>query len=470
MGEAVKHSLTSRVLKALGIFGGIEVVTMACSVVRTKLVALWIGAAGVGVISLYNATMEMLRGMMQLNLRQSAVRQIAAASDEAKPVEIIATRSVGLIIGILTSIITAAIAPLLSRITFDSTEYTWGFVALAATMFATAVSAGRSAILQGLGNLRALARATMWASLVSTAAAIVLFYLFGAAAIVPVLVLFPFCTLFFLILQPCPKAACTIEKSVISQAARNIMKLGGWLTVAAGVTLVADYVLRVYLNFAGSIDTVGVFQAGYTIVNTYIGVAFTAISMEFYPRLSSTINRPYTTRILVAHEISLVTWIILPAVMVFLSADRLIVNILYSDAFTAIIPYMNIAVTATTLRGFSWCMAYVILAKGDGRAYVVTETLSCVVMLGAAIPLWHLWGYVGLGVAYLVEFAAYTIITGVACRVRYGLTMPRSVMLTGLGAPLLAGLGLLLKTVAASWAPLLLLPFILPVTWRVLRR
>lgn len=340
MGK-VNHSITGRVVKALGVFGSIEVISMACAVVRTKLVALWIGAAGVGVISLYNATLELLKGILQLNLRQSAVREIAAAPAADRPVQISATRRCGLVIGVLSAIITAALAPVLSLAAFGSYHYSWSFVILAATMAATAIAAGRSAILQGLGMLRQLARATMWAALTSTAAAIVLFYFFRFSAIVPVLVIFPFSTLLFLLLQPVPASAARVDTTALKAASWRIVRMGGWLTVASGIALAADYALRVWLGAVADIDTVGLFQAGFTIVNTYIGVVFTAISMEFYPRLSSTIARPSTTRTLVAHEIMLVTWILLPVIIVFMALDRTVVSLLYSGSFAGIIPYVS---------------------------------------------------------------------------------------------------------------------------------
>ncbi len=251
---AASSSLTARVLRALSVFGSIEIITMACTVIRTKLVAIWIGAAGVGIISLYNSTMEMLRAMMQLNLRQSAVRQISAAPADKRPVEVSAARRCGIVIGLISAIITAALAPLLSRLTFDSPDYTVGFLLLALTMVATAVTAARSAILQGLGHLQALARASLRAALLSTVAAIVLFYFFRFNAIVPVLMVFPFSTLLFLVLERRGVPA-NVSTPAVVPAMKAMMKLGGWLTVAASITLVADYVLRVYINNVASFDT-----------------------------------------------------------------------------------------------------------------------------------------------------------------------------------------------------------------------
>ena len=37
------HGLSAKVLKAMGLFGGVQGVGILCSVVRVKLVALWLG-------------------------------------------------------------------------------------------------------------------------------------------------------------------------------------------------------------------------------------------------------------------------------------------------------------------------------------------------------------------------------------------------------------------------------------------
>ena len=39
-----RSNATAAILKVMGLFSGVQVVTILCSMVRTKLVALWIGA------------------------------------------------------------------------------------------------------------------------------------------------------------------------------------------------------------------------------------------------------------------------------------------------------------------------------------------------------------------------------------------------------------------------------------------
>ncbi|MDE7119034.1 MAG: hypothetical protein K2O10_00315, partial [Muribaculaceae bacterium] len=74
-----KGQATSRILRVLGIFSGVQGTQMLCSIVRVKLVALWIGAAGIGLFGIFNSAMEMISNISQMGLRTSAVRAIAAS-------------------------------------------------------------------------------------------------------------------------------------------------------------------------------------------------------------------------------------------------------------------------------------------------------------------------------------------------------------------------------------------------------
>ena len=97
--KTVRSATTAKVLKALSVFGGVQAVTIICSVFRAKFVALWIGPAGVGLITLYNSTIDLLSNTTQLNLRQSAVRDISTSRDKALVVAV--TRRIALLLGVV---------------------------------------------------------------------------------------------------------------------------------------------------------------------------------------------------------------------------------------------------------------------------------------------------------------------------------------------------------------------------------
>ncbi len=463
------NSLTARILRTMSIFGSIELLSILCAIIRTKLVALWIGAAGVGILSLFNTTISMLASILSLNIRSSAVREISAATADERNLICHTTNRLGIVLGITTTIIVAAISPLLSLSTFGSYDYTWAFLLLSTTMFAAVLSDSRRALLQSLDMLRPLAKMTVFGAVTSTIIAIPLFYFFRLHAIVPVLLIFSFTTMTFLFIPNINLPKIDLPKGKSRQTMKQMLKLGSYLTIASATTLIADYLLRIYLNNFESIETVGLFQAGNTIIRTYIGIIFTAIAVEYFPRLSSIVQRKRATQVVVSHQISVVTWLLMPIIVIFISADELIIRILYSEAFLDILPYVSIAIIGTILRGVSWCVAYIIIARGDGKAYIATEAISAVAMLVFSVIGWNLWGYAGLGIASISEFVLYTIVTACVCRYRYGFSILPRVQILVIVALIVTSIALFAKIIGGWWLPLItILPLLLFVTYRVI--
>ncbi|MGN1265602.1 MAG: hypothetical protein ACI4UL_07275 [Muribaculaceae bacterium] len=69
MTKAKHNGISRMVIKAMGIFGGVQMVNIVCSIVRTKLVSLWLGPAGVGLFGLWNAALDMINTGSNLGIR-----------------------------------------------------------------------------------------------------------------------------------------------------------------------------------------------------------------------------------------------------------------------------------------------------------------------------------------------------------------------------------------------------------------
>ncbi len=89
------------------------------------------------------------------------------------------------------------------------------------------------------------------------------------------------------------------------------------------------------------------------------------------------------------------------------------------------IPYISFAVIGTALRAYSWFLAIVIVARGDGKAYIITETLSVLTGFALNVLCYHLWGLKGLGIAFCLWYAAYCVIVGEVYFRRYRYTVSR---------------------------------------------
>ena len=131
----------------MGLFGSMQALTILCGIVRVKCVALLLGTTGVGLFGIFNSA-QLLLATTQLNLRYSAVRDIAQASSSGTLNDAIHTvRRWGWLLGSAGVIITLLSAPLFSLYTFGDLSSTPQFMLLAIAILLMAANSGEQAII-----------------------------------------------------------------------------------------------------------------------------------------------------------------------------------------------------------------------------------------------------------------------------------------------------------------------------------
>lgn len=412
MNQATCHrsNTSRRVLKALGIFGSVQVVTIFCSIIRNKCVALWLGTAGIGIFALYNYTLDLISQLNQLNIRNSGVRDIAAASCDERGRMFAVVRRVSSFLAIIGAGLTLLLSPLLSYWTFGDYGHTWGFAVLAVAVGLGTLTAGEQAILQASDKLKLLARASAIGAVVGTAVSIMLFRCFGINGIVPSILIFSLmiaaCSVYF---SRRDVKAPIVSTSTALSLGRPMLRLGLYMTVAMALTSLASYIFIAWLRKESGEQGVGLYQAGYLIVSQYVGLIFVALGVEYFPRMASVARSSWRTSVFMRHELMILMFLLAPSVVVFINAAPLIVKILYSSEFAGTIPYLSIAAVGTVFKATSFVMAFVILARGDGRLYLVTELISSIFFLVLSIGGYKLAGLEGVAMGYVIWYALYTL-------------------------------------------------------------
>ena len=415
MAAAIKSATTAKVIKAMGIFGGVQ----------------WIGPAGVGLIALYNSTMEFLSTISQLNLRQSAVRDLAQTADNpAKAARTTAVvRKLAFFLGLAGMLAVVLLSPALGWWSFGNASAMTPFIVLSPIMLFSSLAAGDWAVMQGLGRLKELARSTLYASVASTAVAIPLFYFLRLDGIIPVLIVFAvFNALFARLMRDRNIETVRIGLSQAWREGRGMLSLGMYLTVSYGVTLLVSYIFTAWLNRSYSTETVGYFQAGYTLVNSYAGIIFTAIAYEYFPRLSGMTMHRNRMETIVSHQIKISLCVLLPVIITLVCARELIIDILYDSSFDTALPFIAFAAMGLAFRAASFCLAYTILARGDGRIYVMTEISSAALYIALNIILFENYSFAGLGIAYIIWYFCYTAIVYAVYRFRYDMRIRKGIV------------------------------------------
>lgn len=428
MASGKRSSLTARVLSAVAMLGSAQAVNIVCSVIRTKLIAVWLGPVGIGLNTILVNGSTLVSTATQLNIRDSAVRDLSLPDTPARrALRAAVVRRWALLLGLLGAAAMIILSPLLSASAYSgSLAYSLHFAALAPAVFFSSYSAGEFAILQAGQRLSAIARANVEAGIAATLISLPLLYFFRMQAIVAVI------NIYALAVAVCvhfrrqqPVAVGRLDRRTLWREGRGFLGLGLSIAVSVLLTALMNYILAAYINSRGGEAALGIYQSGNTLVNSYVGIIFSAIAVEYYPRLTRFTSRQSAARTVMAHEISLVIRLVTPVAVIFVLLSDFIVRLLYSSSFDGVVPFVTLAIVGALYRGISLCYAYRILAAGDSRAYILTETVSVIVGLALSITAYTQWSYTGLGLAYTVWYAFYALLTACVCRRRYGIILPR---------------------------------------------
>lgn len=428
---SLRDSSYRGITKAFGIFGGVQVISIIVLLIRSKIIALYLGPSGLGISTLFNSTLTMVGSIAGLGIAFSAVRDIAESKSTDNDFLISQTITVFRkwiwVTGFLGVIIVLFFAKPLSLWTFNSADYTWSFVILAISLLLTSYSNGQKSILQGLGQLKKMANMTVWTSLLGLIT-LPLYFFYGNKGIVPAIVVTSFITAlvskFFS--KDIKINSVKLSNHQAFKLGTNMIKIGLLVTLSGLLYTLWTNVLNIFINKLNGPDDVGLYQAGWMITNQSVGLIFTAMGVDYYPRLAAinSNNKKITVQVNQQSEIMLlIIGVLISLLLVFVP---FIIKILLTDSFLVISNFIRLTALGILFKAIHWCLGYVILAKGDTRLYMVSEFLGISMMFLFYITGYYFSGVDGIGYAYILSYVFFLVIYYSILKRKYEFTFSKS--------------------------------------------
>ncbi|MDN3658902.1 O-antigen translocase [Ferruginibacter paludis] len=420
-----EQSAYRQIFKATSIFGGVQVFNIILSIVRAKFVAVLLGAAGMGVFGLLKSTTTLISTLSGLGLGFSAVKDISEANgtgdiNRISRVITVFRRWVWFtgIIGALASLL---LASQLSQWTFGNKEYTLAFVWLSVTFIINAISTGQGALLRGMRRIKDMAQASVTGSVLGLLASLPLYYYFGIKGIVPTFIITALITL---LLTWYYARRIKTEKVTVSYKASyreglGMAKLGIMMTLSGFVGVAVSYLVNIYISRTGSIADVGLYQAGWSLTDGYVGLIFTAMGTDFFPRLAAVNKDREKVNEVVNQQAEISLLIIAPLLILLISTTPLVIRILLSKDFIPIIVFVQWVVLGLLLKAATWSLGFIIAAKGDGKLFLIIEVAGGVVVLLSNILGYHYLGLEGLGISFTFGFILSFLFVWIVCVSKY---------------------------------------------------
>lgn len=378
MNKKETSSSYSHILKYTSIFGGVQGLVILIGMVRNKLIALLLGPQGMGLMALFNSTVRLISDTTGLGLGVSAVRELSRLYDEEHHEELKSRieliRSWSVITACLGFVLCVVLSPLINHYSFSWGNHTQHFMLLAPIIALTALSAGELSILKATRKLRRLAEISIYGVLCALVTSVPLYYIFGESAIVPSLIIIALSQFIITITYSFHYYPYRIHfDSATFSEAKPMIRLGISFLGAGIMGSGSDFVVRSFLNYEGSLDDVGLYNAGYMITMTYAGVIFSAMETDYFPRLSSVGNNVEERNLLVNRQLEVSLLLISPLLILLMSTLPIALPLLYSDAFLDVLPMVKVAIFAMFMRSLELPVSYIALSRGDSKAFFLLE-------------------------------------------------------------------------------------------------
>lgn len=414
-----------QIFKTTSLFGGVQIVNIVITVLRSKVVALLLGPAGMGIFGLFTTATNLIKEGTGFGLATSAVRTVsevyAKKNDKELGVIIAVLRRIIWLTALLGALFVLLSAPFISELTFGNRNYTVAFYWLSLSVLVNQLIVGQNIQFQGMQKLSLMAKANMLGAILSLLCSIPLYYFFRLDGIAPAIIITSICTyaIAFYFFRKLSVQHYSISFREAWNRGKNMVKTGVFISISSFSFIGQSYLTNIFINHTGSIDEVGLYNAGFAIVGVYVNMIFSAMSTDYYPRMSAVAYDSAKTNDLINQQAEVMFLVLSPILIIFLLFAEFGILILYSQKFLPITNMILWMALGMYFRGVCWLLMFLLFAKGKFRLFFYNEMTFILYFFVFNILGYKFLGLVGLGISFLVAQILYAIQSLVIVQFRF---------------------------------------------------
>ena len=414
-----------RILKVTALLGGASLINVLLGIVRVKVLAVQLGPAFFGMISLYTNFTTSIGAITSLGIGSSAVRNIAVAVESGNETRVAHTVSVlrrmVWLTGVCGLIATIGLSLPGSWWMFGEYDHAWAIAILGVTVLFAQIQSGQTALLSGLRRIGDLAMLLVIGGLLSTALAITLLLLLGEKGIVP-----------FLIAVALGQLAASwwysrkVKVSVVKVSwreciteSRDMVQLGLSMVVSGLMLTVSTLLILIILRAYEGVAAVGLYQSALTISSIYVGFILQSMSSDYFPRLVGIVENRAERNQVVDEQSDVAILLAVPGLVAALIFSSLLILLLYSARFDGASDILRWMILGMLGRIVSWPLGFILLAHGDKSAYIISELSTAIVHVALVWLGVHFLGPIGAGVAFAGQYLFYVLLIIMVTRARH---------------------------------------------------
>lgn len=409
-----KESSHKQILRSSSVIGGASVINIVISLLRIKVVAVLLGPAGVGLVGILQNMMTTATTVSSLGISNVGTRQIAQAAGRNDQEEIDAARRAlfwgTLILAGVGGIVFWSLRHPLANWVLDDPGMANAIGWLAIGVALSIASQAQSALLTGMRRIGDIARAQITSAILFTALGIAVIIWLGERGLLLYILTVPFVGFivshYFVAKLPGIQSPRT-SINVLWGQWRIMVRLGSAFMLAGLAGTLGQLAVRALVQRELGADGLGYFHAAFAISMTYLGFVLGAMGTDYYPRLTAVIHDPGKANQLVNEQTEVAILLAGPVLLAMLAMAPWVIQLLYSEEFLPAINVLRWQILGDVLKVVSWPLGFIILASGNGRTFMLTESFAMVVFVAITAIMLPIIGVQATGVSFLAMYVFY---------------------------------------------------------------
>lgn len=439
-------------IKSMMIIGSAQAVNILISIVRMKVLAVLLGPSGVGLLSIYNSLQGMVQQTAGLGMGASGVRQIASSRGEETTLSRVrrVLFAAHLVQGGLAMAAVWLLRAQISTWLFGDAERATEVWLIGVGILLALLGTAQTALLQGLRQIGDLGRVTVLSALSGTMAGLLAVWLQGEDGLIWFILVQPLATVLVALhyTRRLPKPT-TARLTVTETWAiwKPMAKLGGAFMLGGLATTATLLLVRGRISQELGLEAAGNFAAAWGIAITYVGFLLTAMSADYFPRLTEIIHDRRAAIQLMNDQAQLVIAIGGPLLLAIIGLAPWVITLLYSAEFDKSVTLLQWMAAGSIFKIAGWSIGFAHVAAGRSKVFLFNQIVFNIIFILILWPSLASVGLIAAGPAFLIAYISGLIIN--ILLVRHFLNFrwqPLSLGLLGLHASLAVALLVLALT------------------------
>jgi PST family polysaccharide transporter len=194
-----------------------------------------------------------------------------------------------------------------------------------------------------------------------------------------------------------------------AQEAGALLRLGFVFMSTGLMTQGVAYLARVLILRSISLEAVGCYHAAWVFGGLYFGFILQAMGADFYPRLTAVArDNPQCNR-LVNEQAEVGLLLGVPGLLATLALAPVVIHVFYSSKFGLAIEILRWICLGMVMRVACWPMGFILLAKGEGKVFFVTEVVANALQVSLIWLGLRWFSLPGTGMAFFALYVIYAL-------------------------------------------------------------